>query len=277
MPTPRCISFTNVWQQAWCNMSFDLPVPMQLQPQPAPPVCNSQPQRATFRLKQRSFFMGLLERVSTLIRANINDVIDRAEDPEKMIKQVILDMENQYMQVKTQVAVSIADQHMLEKKQKANEDGGADWMRKAERSVDKQQDDLARAALDRYQTSQRLAQSYREQVDDQKVQVEALKSALMKLEAKLDEAKSKRDMLIARHRRSIALNKAAKAHNAAGDGSKNAAFDRLKDRVNQSESTASAELELNSDEVGERLNRLDRDAEVERLLSDLKQRRLLPG
>jgi phage shock protein A len=153
--------------------------------------------------------MGLLERVSTLIRANINDVIDRAEDPEKMIKQVILDMENQYMQVKTQVAVSIADQHMLEKKQKENEDVGSDWMRKAERAVDKKEDDLARAALDRYQTSQRLAQSYREQVDDQKVQVEALKGALMKLEQKLDEAKSKRDMLIARHRRSVALNKAA--------------------------------------------------------------------
>ena len=221
--------------------------------------------------------MGLLERVSTLIRANINDVIDRAEDPEKMIKQVILDMENQYMQVKTQVAVSIADQHMLEKKWKENEDTGADWMRKAERAVDKQQDDLARAALDRYQTSQRLAQSYREQVDDQKVQVEALKGALMKLEQKLDEAKSKRDMLIARHRRSVALNKAAKAHGAAVDSSKSAAFDRLKDRVNQSESQASAELELSADEIGDRLNRLDRDTEVERLLTDLKQRRLLPG
>jgi phage shock protein A len=150
-------------------------------------------------------------------------------------------------------------------------------MRKAERAVDKQQDDLARGALDRYQTSQRLAQSYREQVDDQKVQVEALKGALMKLEQKLDEAKSKRDLLIARHRRSVALNKAAKAQGAAGDGSKSAAFDRLKDRVNQSESVASAELELNSDEIGERLNRLDRDTEVERLLTDLKQRRLLPG
>jgi phage shock protein A len=287
-------------------MSSDLPVPMQsnlpaapatedavilsasegrrrisTDPQPhtysPSPTCDTHPQQTTVRLKQRSSFMGLLERVSTLIRANINDVIDRAEDPEKMIKQVILDMENQYMQVKTQVAVSIADQHMLEKKQKENEDVGADWMRKAERAVDKQQDDLARAALDRYQTSQRLAQSYREQVDDQKIQVEALKGALMKLEQKLDEAKSKRDMLIARHRRSVALNKAAKAQNAAGDGSKSAAFDRLKDRVNQSESVASAELELNADEIGERLNRMDRDAEVERLLTDLKQRRLLPG
>jgi phage shock protein A len=247
------------------------------QPHPPSPICDANLQQSKFSLKQRSIFMGLLERVSTLIRANINDVIDRAEDPEKMIKQVILDMENQYMQVKTQVAVSIADQHMLEKKQKENEDIGADWMRKAERAVDKQQDDLARGALDRYQTSQRLAQSYREQVDDQKVQVDALKGALMKLEQKLDEAKSKRDLLIARHRRSVALNKAAKAQGAAGDGSKSAAFDRLKERVNQSESVASAELELNTDEVGERLNRLDRDTEVERLLTDLKQRRLLPG
>jgi phage shock protein A len=220
--------------------------------------------------------MGLLERVSTLIRANINDVIDRAEDPEKMVKQVILDMENQYLQVKTQVAVSIADQHLLEKRLKENEEVGSDWMRKAERAVDKGQDDLARAALDRYQTSQRLAQSYREQVDDQKAQVEALKGALMKLGQKLDEAKSKRDVLLARHRRSIALGKAARAHTAIGDGANSASFDRMKDRVNHRESVASADVELATDDVGERVTRLDRDVELERLLTDLKSRRLLP-
>ena len=124
--------------------------------------------------------MGLLERVSTLIRANLNDMIDRAEDPEKMIKQVILDMENQYLQVKTQVAVSIADQHMLEKKLHEQEDVAKDWMRKAEIAVDKGQDDLARAALDRFQTGRRLAQSFQEQVNDQKAQVDTLKNALLK-------------------------------------------------------------------------------------------------
>jgi phage shock protein A len=221
--------------------------------------------------------VGLLERVSTLIRANINDAIDRAEDPEKMIKQVILDMENQYMQVKTQVAVSIADQHMLEKKRKENEDAGSDWMRKAERSVDKGHDDLARAALDRYQTAQRLALSYREQVDDQKAQVEALKGALIKLEQKLEEVKSKRDMLLARHRRSMALAKAARAQSALGDHAKSATFDRMKDRVHHAEALASAEVELSAAEVAERLTRIDRETEVERLLEDLKSRRLLPG
>jgi phage shock protein A len=221
--------------------------------------------------------MGLLERVSTLIRANLNDMIDRAEDPEKMIKQVMMDMENQYLQVKTQVAVSIADEHMLEKKLRENEDSGKDWMRKAELAVDKGEDDLARAALDRFHTSQRLALSYREQVDDQKAQVDALKMALQKLEQKLDEAKAKRDLLLARHRRSVALGKAARAQTALGDSSKSATFDRLKDRVHTTEAVATAEVELITDDMGEKLIRLDRDNEVERLLNDLKSRRGLPG
>ena len=220
--------------------------------------------------------MGLLERVSTLIRANINDLVDRAEDPEKMIKQVILDMDNQFVQVKTQVAVSIADQHMLEKKLRENEDTGKGWMRKAELAVDKAQDDLARAALDRYQTSQRLALRNREQVDDQKLQVETLKGALMKLEQKLEEAKSKRDLLLARHRRSIALGKAAHAQTTLGDNSKSATFDRLRDRVHHTEAVATAEVDLLTDDVGEKLTRLDRDAEVDRLLAELKARRGLP-
>ena len=217
--------------------------------------------------------MGLLERVSTLIRANLNDMIDRAEDPEKMIKQVILDMENQYLQVKTQVAVSIADQHILEKKQREQEDAAKDCMRKAELAVEKTQDDLARAALDRYQTAQRLAQSFQEQVNDQKTQVEILKSALVKLEQKLDEAKSKREVLLARHRRSIALDKAAKAQVALGENSKSAAFDRLKDRVHHTEATATAEVDLLTDDVADKLNRLDRDSEVDRLLTELKLRK----
>src|SRR5207237_9610477 len=100
--------------------------------------------------------MSLLERVTTLVRANLNDLIDQAEDPEKLLKQVILDMENQLLQVKTQVAISMADQHMLERKQKEQEDKASEWMRKAELAVDKEQDDLARAALERYQSFTKL-------------------------------------------------------------------------------------------------------------------------
>ena len=219
--------------------------------------------------------MGLLERVSTLIRANLNDMIDRAEDPEKMIKQVIVDMENQYLQVKTQVAVSIADQHMLEKKLREHLDAAKDWMRKAELSVDKNQDDLARAAIERMQTSQRMAGSFQEQVNDQSAQVETLKGALVKLEQKLDEAKSKRELLLARHRRSVSMGKAAKAQSELGTQSKSVTFDRLKDRVSHNEAVANAEVEMVTDEMGERLVRFERDTEVERLLSEMKNRRQL--
>jgi len=202
-------------------------------------------------------------------------MIDRAEDPEKMIKQVIVDMENQYLQVKTQVAVSIADQHMLEKKFREHQDTAKDWMRKAELAVDKTEDDLARAAIERMQTSQRMAGSFQEQVNDQSAQVETLKGALIKLEQKLDEAKSKRELLLARHRRSVSMGKAAKAQSELGTQSKSATFDRLKDRVNHNEAVATAEAEMVTDEMGERLVRLERDTEVERLLLELKNRRQL--
>src|SRR3954465_6723479 len=116
--------------------------------------------------------MPLLERVSTLVRANLNDLIDKAEDPEKMIKQVIVDMQNQLLQVKTQVAIAIADQHVLEKKRQEQADKEAEWVRKAEMAVDKKQDDLARAALERSMSYQKLKGSFDEQVADQKTEVE---------------------------------------------------------------------------------------------------------
>jgi len=219
--------------------------------------------------------MALLDRVSTLIRANLNDLIDRAEHPEKVIKQVLLDIENQLLQLKTQVAVSIADQHMLEKKQKDNDVAASDWLRKAERAVDKKQDDLARAALERHQSSLQLSRSYQEQLQDQLAQVEALKASLRKLEQKLAEANSKKEMLIARHRRSLVTSRANRAQQSIGDRSKLATFERLKERVMQSEVASQAEAELLSDDIGDRLEKLDREDEIDRMLAEIKSRRAL--
>jgi phage shock protein A len=217
--------------------------------------------------------MALLERVSTLIRANLNDLIDKAEDPEKMIKQVILDMQNQLLQVKTQVAIAIADQHLLEKKQKDNEDKHADWVRRAELAVDKKQDDLARAALERSMSYKELAESFAQQVADQKLQVENLKTALSKLEQKLSEANAKADLLIAQHRRSRAVGKAADAHAAIGDGSKAAAFDRMKRKVAHSEAASQAKAEMAADNVDDRLAALEKEDRIEQLLVELKAKR----
>lgn len=218
--------------------------------------------------------MALLERVSTLVRANLNDLIDKAEDPEKMIKQVILDMQNQLLQVKTQVAIAIADQHLLEKKQKENEDKVAEWMRKAELAVDKKQDDLARAALQRVESYRELTDNFGQQVIDQKAQVENLKTALRQLEQKLAEAQGKADLLIAQQRRARAVSKASDAKMSIGDNSKAAAFDRMKRKVAHSEAIGQAKAEMAADDdVESRLAALEKEDRIEQLLAELKSRR----
>ena len=217
--------------------------------------------------------MALLERVSTLIRANLNDLVDKAEDPEKMIKQVILDMQNQLLQVKTQVAISIADQHVLERKLKDSEESAQQWVRRAEMAVDKQDDSLARAAVERSMSYKTMSESFHQQVEDQKTQVDNLKTALIKLQQKLVEAESKSDLLIAQHRRSRALGKATDAGRTIGDQSNAAAFDRMKNKVQHTEATAQAKSELVADNVEDQFAALEKAEEVDRLLADLKNKR----
>ena len=217
--------------------------------------------------------MALLERVSTLVRANLNDLIDKAEDPEKMIKQVILDMQNQLLQVKTQVAIAIADQHLLEKKKLENDDKVQDWMRKAELSVDKKQDDLARAALLRVESYREMSAGFAQQVEDQKAQVENLKSALRNLDQKMAEANNKADLLIAQHRRARAASKAGDAHSGMNANSRSTTFDRMKHKVAREEAIGEAKAELLADDVEDRLAALEKEDRIEQLLTELKTKR----
>jgi len=217
--------------------------------------------------------MALLERVGTLLRANLNDLIDKAEDPEKMIKQVILDMQNQLLQVKTQVAVTIADQHVLQKRQKESEQSAAEWTRKAELAVDKGQDDLARAALERSLTARKLAESFEAQAVDQSSQVETLKGMLRKLQDKLSEAQAKSDVLIAQHRRARALGKASDAGLKLQNGSPENAFDRARSKTSRAEALSQAKASLVEDSVDDRLAALDRDDKVGRMLEEIKARK----
>ena len=217
--------------------------------------------------------MALLERVATLVRANLNDLVDKAEDPEKMIKQVILDMENQLLQVKTQVAISIADQHVLAKKLQESEDNEKQWMRRAELAVQKEDDALARAAVERSMSGKSITENFRQQVEDQKTQVENLKTALLKLQQKLAEAESKSDMLIAQHRRSRALGKATDAGRTMGDQSNAAAFDRMKNKVLHTEAATQAKSELLADNVDDKFAAMEKEDEVSRLLDEIKSKR----
>jgi len=216
--------------------------------------------------------MALLERVSTLIRANLNDLIDKAEEPEKMIKQVILDMQNQLLQVKTQVAIAIADQHLLEKKQKENEDKTAEWMRKAELAVTKKEDDLARAALHRVESYRELTGNFTQQVADQTAQVDNLKTALRQLGQKLTEAQGKADLLVAQHRRARAVGKAHDARLVIGDNSKSAAFDRMKRKVAHNEAVSQDKSELGTEDVEDRFATIEKADRIEQLLAEMKSK-----
>lgn len=217
--------------------------------------------------------MGLMERVSTLVRANLNDLIDRAENPSTMIKQVILDVENQLLQVKTQVAISIADQHMLEQKAKESGDASAEWLRKAELAVGKGHDDLARAALERHKHAERIARNFLQQVDDQRTQVATLKTALLGLEQKLAEARAKSDVLLAQRRRARAMGRAADARIATVGRATADTYELLQHRAAVEDAIGRAKADIAAADVEDRLAQLQRDDEVDRLLAELKTKR----
>ena len=217
--------------------------------------------------------MTLLERVSMLIRSNLNDLIDKAEDPEKMVKQIIMDVEVELRGLKGQVAVSVADLHMLEQKCMEQQGKMAEWMRKAELSLDRQEEALARASLDRYVSFQLLAAETEKQVIEQKDEVEALKSLLVRLEQKLEEARSKGELLVARSRRSRAHDKANGARLAAEGRMQSETLHHLEQKVEFATAVNRARAEMAQDDLEEKLNRMQRDEQVDSLLAELKRKR----
>jgi phage shock protein A len=216
--------------------------------------------------------MSLLDRVGTLLRANLNDLVEKAEDPEKMLKQIVLDMENQLLQVKTQVAIAIADEHLLNKKKAEQQRYSAEWRRKAELAVEKGHDDLARAALERALSHDQLAAGFTEQADDQKHEADNLRQALRKLEQKLSETRAHCEMLVAEHRRAKIVGRATKARQVVGTNPTQT-LDRMKSRVHvhSAENAAAVEV-LAPESLEDRFTALENEDKVELLLKEIKNR-----
>jgi phage shock protein A len=227
--------------------------------------------------------MALLERVATLLRANLNDLIDRAEDPQKMLRQLILDMENQLLQVKTQVAIALADQHLLEKKQAEHEESSGNWQRKAALAVTRQQDDLARAALRQQLSHQQMAASFAQQLGDQRVETTTLRTALSRLQQRLQETQSRCELLAVEHRRARASQKlTGNGPNASTNVSGTIA--RVRGRIDQAAAVGHARQamlvaetgtnldrgEMSEAELEERFAAMEREDQIEDLLRDLK-------
>ncbi len=216
--------------------------------------------------------MSLLDRVSTLLRANLNDLVEKAEDPERMLKQIVLDMENQLLQLKTQVAIAIADEHLLEKKRREHEHEATEWRRKAELAVQKSNDDLARSALERALSHDHLMAGFTTQAEDQKHEADSLRQALHKLEQKLSETRAHCEMLMAEHRRAKVVGRATRVRQVVGSDHEHT-LNRMKSKVHMTSAENAAASEVLAPETLEdKFMTLESEDKVELLLNEIKSR-----
>ncbi|HKO47443.1 MAG TPA: PspA/IM30 family protein [Polyangiaceae bacterium] len=206
--------------------------------------------------------MGIFARLAALLKSNLNDLISSSEDPEKMLNQIVLDMSNQLLEAKRQVAASIADEKRLAKQVEQETANASEWERRAMLAVRSGDDALAKEALSRKKEHQTLAEQFQDQWSKQKQAVDQLKLALRALNNKIEEAKRKKNLLIARKKRA----EAQKAIQETMTGLKNASafetFDRMAGRIEQMEAEAEAHAELNEEASGDTLAHKFRELEV---------------
>jgi phage shock protein A len=197
--------------------------------------------------------MGIFSRLGTLIKSNINDLITKAEDPEKMLGQVLMEMQQQLVEAKKAVAIAIADEKKLQKQYTAETDKSKEWERKAMVAVRAGDDNLARQALARKQEHETIATQFQQQWVSQKQAVEKLKDALRLLNNKIEEAKRKKNILIARKKRAEAQQQIANTMQGLGDTSAFDTFDRMAERIQLMEAEAEAGAELAGELSGDTL------------------------
>jgi phage shock protein A len=199
--------------------------------------------------------MGIFERLSTLIRSNINDLVSSAEHPEKMLNQLILDMRTQLVRAKQQVAAAIADEKRLHDQAEAELRHAQDWENRAVLAVREGRDDLARQALARQQEYLTHGQQLHATWVAHRDETEKLKGALRGLNDKIEEAKRKKNLLLARHRRTQAQGKIAETMSGLSDRSALDAFARMEERIDQEERQLNATAEIEDDISGDALAR----------------------
>ncbi|MCC7538829.1 MAG: PspA/IM30 family protein [Deltaproteobacteria bacterium] len=225
--------------------------------------------------------MGIFGRIAQLIKSNINDLINRAEDPEKMLNQVIVDMNAQLVEAKKQVAVAIADEKRLQKQYEAELAVAQEWERKAMMAVRAGDDVLAKEALARRKEHDALATTLKEQFDKQHKAVEAIKTALRALNNKIEEAKRKKNVLIARKKRAEAMKTIHDTMAGLSDTSAFETFDRMAEKIEKIEAEAEAGAELAENYTGDvlatKFKQLEQTAGQDSDLEELKRKMgLLP-
>jgi phage shock protein A len=214
--------------------------------------------------------MGVLDRLSTLIRANINDLIDKAEDPEKMIDQILRDMEANIGQARQQVAAMIAQEKELQADYDETSKLASEWGEKAKRAVAAGKDDLAREALRRKRDNESNSTVYQQQLSVQEQTVDKLKDQLRQLEAKYQSTLSQRDTLLARARRARAQEQVAQTLTDFSPMDPTADLERMERKIRGQEAKAAAYVEMGDESFDAQFKELDYDTDIEAELAALK-------
>jgi phage shock protein A len=197
--------------------------------------------------------MGIFDRISTLLRSNINDLISKAEDPEKMLTQILTDMRSQLVKAKQQVAAAIADEKRLRDQADAEFKQAADWNNKAMLAVRENRDDLAKQALVRQSEHESHGQQLAQTWESHRVETEKLKDQLRGLNDKIEEAKRKKNLLLARQRRAQAQKRIAETMSSMSENSAFDAFARMEERIETNERQIAAHAEIDEEFSGDKL------------------------
>jgi phage shock protein A len=215
-----------------------------------------------------------------LLRANLDNVVEKADEPEKVLNQLRLDMRNQLVQVKTQVATAIAEGHKLQKRSQEHKDEAGKWFKKAEQAVQQGNDTAARAALARYNDISKQAQRYLDQKKDQDQLVVTMRNVLRQLETKIAEVETNLDLLETRKRNALLQQRVFDALNKANNPKERDRTSKAQDTIIDAEARAQALADLHQRDLTTRLEQLEQLAEareIEQQLQALKHDQRHPG
>jgi len=216
---------------------------------------------------------SLLNRIRDLLSANINAMLDKAEDPEKMVNEYLRQMQDELYEAKTTVAAAMADESKLSRLWTTNDALAEEWESKAEAALTAGKEDLAKQALIRRRGYQGLAVTYKEQYESQAEQVAELQDALEKLEARIAEARARRELIIAKKHQ--AETQEAIVRTVRTLGTSTTAFEglsRLEERVDDRLARAQAMADLEGDTLEARFDDVEADAAAEADLLELKKK-----
>nr|HET6903469.1 PspA/IM30 family protein [Ktedonobacteraceae bacterium] len=216
--------------------------------------------------------MNLLERVLTLLGANLNSMVEKADDPEKVLRQLQLDMRNQLVQVKTQVATTIAESHKLQKRSKEQAAEADLWLKKAEQAIQQNNDDAARKALARYNDVLKQAKRYQQLQKEQEQLVQTMRGALRQLEAKITEVETTIDLLLTRKRNALIQQRVYDTLSKTGGPKERERAARAQDAVMEAEARARALAQLHGQDITAQLDQLSDDQIIESQMSELRKK-----